>query len=591
MNFVLIKKGALAVLLIYVFILALLNIQVDHYNFEGGLYKFRYHSITQDHDFNLINNNENKFNDVVTPTDNIADMHDIGAPIFWSFIYDWYHTFFPELAPLKLRKTAYIMDDELITSSFHLILLILIFTLLYKRQLIGRDKWSLPVLMAFALGVHDYTFDQFFTADIMALFIMGLLTIHLGQTDLKKKENIYTMALLFGVLRVIKISSILYAPALILFLFIRRESLKTFSYNLIRFLITYGIFIILTELNFYTNIGSWSFLQGYDYAYSIDFLTNLHGWKATYFYPRGLLLHTPILLFSVYPISLLLLKIADEKSFNGIDNNLLISFLFGVVMLIKLSLGLFSITAHYLGLGARQFFIDFVPLCFIFQFLWQRSKKIALCLLLGSCISLLFYTFSWYALEKDYELFTLTPTLNYQQWFHALLDFFNGLMPFLKRFSISLVNHIDLLGLITFLVIVLSYFYSLFINSSRRIYTASILSLIILAYSVLNLVNNDKNTSSYISNRGYSHYILGKGGPLYLHHEIISGLSLAKAYEAQYGTNNSQLYLKNLSSSLKKDIFKDIAFIGSQFDKDELKSELIEDGKIPMESIELNQNK
>lgn len=585
------KKGLLFILFFYILLLGILNIQLDHYNFEGGLYKYRFESITQDHDFNLINNTYGHFNDVITPTDNIADMHDVGAPIIWSFFYDWYHTFFPELKPLKLKDTAYILDDELIPSTLQLLLLFLLFYLLFQQNIISKDQWPLPFLLAFSLGVQDYTIDQFFNADILALFVMGILIIHISKIDLQNKFDVYTMSLLFGVLRVIKISSILYAPALIIFLYLKRHSLNEFLQNIFRFGITYLIFIGLTEINFYTNLGSWSFLQGYSYPYSLDSLVNLNGWLASYFYPRGLFLHTPILLFSLIPLALLAKKMIKTSNFRSISQKELITFLICSFMLIKLALGLVSISNQFMGPGARQFFIDFVPLCILFQFLWLRSKKLTIFFLIDSCLALIFYTFIWYGTQKDFELFTLQYPNELQLWWNSFSFFLSQTIPYFKRYLVSLIYNWDLLILIGFFSVILFIFFTYYKNKSTRFYTSIILAFIIVSYSLINLYQNDRETNKYFKDHDYANYIQSKGGLLYMHHEIISGLSLAKEYERRYGNPSSQKYIDDISKKIKYDINKDISLIGAKFKGSYLKSDYLENESLSVDSLKINQNK
>lgn len=591
MNKAYLKKGTLFILFFYVGLLALLNIQLDHYNFEGGLYKYRFESITQDHDFNLINNSHERFNDVITPTDNIADMHDIGAPIIWAFFYDWYHTFFPELKPLRIQKSAYLIDHDLITSALQLLLLFLLFYLLFQQKIVSKNQWPLPFLLAFALGVQDYTIDQFFNADIMALFFMGLIIIHVNKMNLQNKFDVYTMSLLFGVLRVIKISSILYAPAFLIFLYLKRDNLKEFIGNAFRFCIVYLFFIGLTEINFFTNIGSWSFLQGYSYPYSPDYLFQLHGWLSTYFYPRGLFLHTPILLFCLIPLAMIAKSILKSRSTNILSQKDLIAFLICSFMLIKLALGFVSISAHYIGLGARQFFIDFVPLSIVLQHLWNRSKKLTLILLIGSSLSLLFYTFIWYGTEKDFELFTLQRPDELHYWWSAFSFFISEIPTYLQRYLTSLIDNWDLLLLITFFSVILSTFSMFYKNKSTRFYASCALALIVVSYSFFNLYQNERKSAQFFKEHGYADYIQGKGGLLYMHHEIISGLSLAKEYERRYGSPSTQKYLNDLSQRIKKDIYNDISFIGPQFKDTSLRSDLLDNERIPVDGLEINQSK
>lgn len=73
-------KLLLSLCLVYLVYLSFLVMGENRHNFEGGLYEKRFESIKKDKDFNLINNIDSEYSPILTPTDNIADMHDLGAP-------------------------------------------------------------------------------------------------------------------------------------------------------------------------------------------------------------------------------------------------------------------------------------------------------------------------------------------------------------------------------------------------------------------------------------------------------------------------------------------------------------------------------
>ncbi len=584
------KKFLLSIILIYITFLGIVNLQVDHYNFEGGLYKYRYISITEDHDFNLINNTKNHFDQILTPTDNVADMHDMGAPIFWAFISDWYHTYFPELSPLRLSDQSYLHDETLITAAIHLFLLLTLAFLFIKMEVIKKENKFLLIMVALSIGLYDYLSDQFFNADIMALFFMGLLITHIKKNTLSDKKDVYLMALMMGILRVVKISSIIYLPAILLILYFQKNSYKHFFKSLVRFSMTYSLFILITEVNFYTTLGTWSFLQGYGYPYSFEYLLNLHGWKASYLFPRGILLHTPILLFSLYPIGLIIRKAYQQRSIQRLLQEERIMLFMSLFMLIKLSLGLFSITAHYLGIGARQFFIDYALLCLLFQYAYTNSKKVTLALLAISLLAISFYTVSWFTLQKDFETFAIESPLSLEQWFNTFSSLYIEFIPFLKRYTLSLVEHLDLFILISFLSLLFYFFIITFKKTTLRFYNISFLSIIIFGYSLINLTQNISNTDQFMAKSGHSSYILSKGGPLYMHHELLSGLILAREYEAQHGNKQSRLFLKGLSNKIKKDLIQDIGYIGPEVKNQSLGSDLMDQSPYEIESIKLPKN-
>ncbi|MBC98197.1 MAG: hypothetical protein CME63_10630 [Halobacteriovoraceae bacterium] len=583
-------KLLLSLCLVYLVYLSFLVMGENRHNFEGGLYEKRFESIKKDKDFNLINNIDSEYSPILTPTDNIADMHDLGAPIIWSYFYDWYQTFLPYVKDIKISDHSYLSLEDILVSSLHYLCFLGMIYLLYASQLINKSFIPYTFLLAISLAIYDYLIDHFYSADILALFFMGLSLIHLIKEDLAESKSSYVLGILIGVLRVIKISSIIYLPA-ILFIYIffairsyRNNDLslaKDITRGFFRFSAVYLFFILITEINFYSTLGRFSFFQGYDYAYSLNHILNTHAWKATYFAPRGLLLHCPILFLTLIPIISLFRKLSQPYKKEEI-----ILLIFSVFYLIKLSLGLFSITAHYLGIGARQFFIDFVLICLLYNHSFKENRKTAIMAILYSSLMSCLYYITWLSLDKDFELFATSSAHSLSDWKLQLKVLLVQIPHTLKLVGILVYHRVDILFPFLFVFLI-----GLGLIASYRKYklqTAFSFAIIIFVYSLFNLNFNAPNSDNYISKKGYSSYIISKGGSLFLAEELISGMTLATQYEKRHGNQKSYEHIKRIKEDIFKSLKEDIAFSGRDVEVDALKSSFMDNPKLP--SIELNLN-
>ncbi|MCF8057911.1 MAG: hypothetical protein K9K67_01335 [Bacteriovoracaceae bacterium] len=550
---------------LYLLMVFLIALNSKFNAFEGNLYNKKLLSIVKDNDFNVVNNTQPPWSTLITATDNVGDMHDFGAPILWAGIIKTYNLFFNFDEIVLNFENVFISNYDSFFIVFHLFLLFFIRKWEIEK---GTREWLFWAIIL-SLSIHDYLIDNIFNADIMALFFMSYITHSILKKDLSKAHptHAYSLGLTFGLLRAIKITSILYLPAFLLFFLLSIPNKKESFQFIARFLLGFALILLTILINNYTILGDWSFLQGYNYSYALIHPLNLNGWKATYLYPRSLFLHSvPIL---VMLVTYILFSIKKAKSLEAKNIFFLVA---GAGILLKLSLGIFGAADHFLGVGARQFFLDIPVILFFLSWAYEKQKRLTTGCVVFGILSAIYFNCEWLLLNKDPEAFSLVPLLNFKEnliFAFSLIPYVFKKIFFVFRFCVQDFRYISVFIFFTSIVLISSVVRK---NEKLNSLLPFICASVFIYISFLNLKNNINNTYDYFLKNGYSNRIIGATGKLYLYHEINSGLALGRAYEDRYGTTSSQVYSSSIHKAHLNEIRNDILFIGREVNPNGIQS-------------------
>lgn len=499
--------------------------------FEADLYTARMNSISNDRDLNLINNIPNEFNWIITTTDNVVDMHDWGAPLLWSN----FHWFFSHLKAIIPMKTIEKVTDNLSYDFSHMIILLLniMFFSLSIKFLYNESKnfnlkhhYLTTFLVIISTGALNQLLFNFDNADILA----GTFTVFLITTILKYRNDqnlpfyfFLALGIILGYARTVKISYFTMLPLLLLLFFVNNITTKYTKIRQLAWISLGFISIYLMQItnNYITYGSSFTLFQGYEYAYSLEYLLNLNSYWRTFVGPGGIFLATPIvflaLLFFVYSLWKFRLK---DFNLYFIYNVLFIN------VLAKFALASSAIVMGQQGYGLRLYSIDIFIFYFVISYALNSNYitlKIAIYLsALWAFINLLWWQ-SIYGIVEIYNAYYLFDFS--KAWDQVTKASFNFLrltseLPSFFR------HHYGYLAVILVLILVYQVITSNYLKKSFIYSLATILFFNIAGLTFLNGYYNDKNSQKYFSRNNYMDFVVGNGMNIFLFHEVLSTMIL-----------------------------------------------------------------
>ena len=569
-------------------------------SYEAGVYRALMISIIDDGDLNIINNVPKKMSWIASETYNYPDMHDHGAPVLWAPFYYVAKQIGVLMQPISIYAGNVNVDFEhvvlMILSLFFGLLGLKFFFFFVNEQL----QISLPRIFlaaaVFSTGLFNFLVYQNDSADI-TLFCFAAILIYI-YSKILKTASAFDFLLLgamtaFG--SVIKLSfPTLFA--VFLFLYIKEILIprKFRFFQIASFGFGYAFILILKNSNEMLKFGFVNALQGYDYAYKLEYLFNPLWHGRPFFGPGGTFVVIPIFLLLTAMFLILTAGLVLKKL--RLTEDIALFLTITVSFIAKIALDFLVLFDGFAGFGARHFLIDTGALIVMFGLIYknrQLNKNFYLFtkIFLVVCVAITTVEYFWW-LEKDaypISVFNVIYIQDFKIVFNQMIRMLRNVYGILVHFPFYLITYS---GYLIFLcgISILWMGFDFLLNSKnlQRLFGIVIVGLYLVT-TAANRINNQKNVAAMTKMNFYQDVVIGRGPNIFLYDEYLSAAAFMMDVSKLERNFEAYTYQKNFLMTLLKKSKEEISYdpIGfiAALDRGELKEVGIENQDKPVGSI------
>lgn len=550
-HLILALKTFFVTLLVYIFTICSFSFFPHLSFYESELYFNYAKSIAYEGDLNILNNVGPDFAWLASPSFNMPNMHDHGAPVIWSPFILLARKLFPDAKNfiMKISQDGIFDRDHAVVHCLHLLFAIgiiyLIRHLLSVFFAIKKNRTDL-FLILFSTALVNFTLFQPGSADL-TLLLYALIQIYtLLDWRRSAKETPLAFYLFQGIIlsfgAVIKLTYILWLLPIFIFYLEKyvkegnKISPKKHALNLFSFAIGYFLIRSMLETNNFIKFGFFNLFQGYAYAFRWEYFFSPVRHGRNFFGPAGLFIVSPVTLLVHLFAAFLIFKFIIKK-INLTENQKILLVLL-IPILAKHLINLCAIFDFCKGFGARQYLSDSFTIVLgvaVLREYVQSLRRISLyafdaAIILCTCYSLVLFVWSIKADTMYLSPFNVYYFTDLRFALKYLINLTTSFLTAKESVWSNLVQGSWLFWII-FSILTIINFISLF-RTRINYFTVSLGSALILTvlYSVVTVSNvtlNPKNSQMMRSQDRFKSTVIGQGPDIYLYDEYMSILPYA----------------------------------------------------------------